>query len=239
MEFLASCKGKRVLEIGCGIGKDARFLLENGVDYWGIDFSQRTLALAAQHLSFRGLSNRLVCADAAALPFADASFDLVMAIGVLHHVPNMSRACQEAARVLRPGGTLRVMLYNRRSYHYFLVRGVVCPMLWILRKVPLPTLLLRPAPKKFRDLLDIVRKHGYSSTRVLAASADTSVAGADNFTPVSGFYTEAEMRALFPGFEEHRFFRRELKYFPLPFLRKHLETRWGFFLTMTARKLCP
>jgi len=44
------------------------------------------------------------------------------------------------------------------------------------------------------------------------------------------------MQELFKGLEDFRFVRHDLKYFPLPFLCAWVEPRWGFFLTMTARK---
>jgi SAM-dependent methyltransferase len=236
LDFLASCRGKKVLEIGCGIGKDARFLTENGIDYQGVDYSFATLQLAHRHFDFAGLPKRFVNADATSLPFPDGRFDLIMSIGVLHHVPGTAQACREAVRVLRPGGLLRVMFYARDSYHYFLVDKVVRPLIWtMLRARPLEA-LLPLAPRKFREMYSIARHDGFSRERILATSADTSFPGRDNFIPVSGFYTAEEMKALFPGLEDYRFLRRDLKYFPLPFLRPFVERRWGFFLTMTARK---
>jgi hypothetical protein len=95
---------------------------------------------------------------------------------------------------------------------------------------------LRWAPEKYRHLYAISKQHGFSRERLLATSADTSFAGQDNFIPRSGFWTERQMRELFSGLEDFRFYRRDLKYFPLPFLHKWVEGRWGFFLTMTARK---
>jgi ubiquinone/menaquinone biosynthesis C-methylase UbiE len=50
------------------------------------------------------------------LPYADASFDLVYSWGVLHHTPNTQRALDEAHRVLKRDGTLKLMLYHRHSW---------------------------------------------------------------------------------------------------------------------------
>jgi ubiquinone/menaquinone biosynthesis C-methylase UbiE len=236
LAFLEECRGRRVLEVGCGIGKDARFLTENGIDYTGLDYSLRTLELAHRHFDFAGLRKRFINGDAAALPFPDNSFGLVMSIGVIHHIPNTPLACREVMRVAQPGGMVRVMFYNRRSYHYALVNFVVRPMIWLMLRVPPLRGLLRIAPRKFRDMFEVCRQDGFSRERILAISADTSFPGKDNFIPHSGFWTEAEMRELFAGCEDVRFFRRDLKYFPLPFLREFVEKRWGFFLTMTARK---
>jgi len=236
LDFLESCRGRRVLEVGCGIGKDARFLTENGIDYTGLDYSFRTLGLAHKHFDFAGLRRRFVNGDAVALPFPDGSFGLAMSIGVIHHIVGTPEACRELVRVTAPGGIVRVMFYNRESYHYVLVNWVVRPLIWLMLRVRALEVLLRWAPEKYRNLYAISKQHGLSRERLLATSADTSFAGQGNFIPRSGFWTEQEMRELFAGLEDLRFTRRDLKYFPLPFLRGWVERRWGFFLTMTGRK---
>jgi len=236
LEFLESCRGRKVLEVGCGIGKDARFLTENGIDYVGLDFSFRALELARKHFDCAGLRKLFINADAVALPFADNTFGQAISIGVIHHIVGTPEACRELMRVTAPGGIVRVMFYNRESYHYALVNWVVRPLIWLMLHLPALEVLLRWAPEKYRHLYAISKQHGFSRERLLATSADTSFAGQDNFIPRSGFWTEAEMRGLFAGLEDLCFIRRDLKYFPLPFLRGWIERRWGFFLTMTARK---
>jgi len=236
LEFLESCRGKKVLEVGCGIGKDARFLTENGIDYTGLDYSFRTLGLAQKHFGFAGLRKRFVNGDAVSLPFADDTFGLAMSIGVIHHIVGTPEACRELMRVTAPGGTVRVMFYNKESYHYALVNWVVRPLIWLMLHFRFLEVFLKMAPEKYRHLYAIAREQGLSSDLLLATSADTSFAGANNFIPRSGFWTEAEMRELFQGLEDFRFTRTDLKYFPLPFLRTWVESRWGFFLTMTAQK---
>jgi ubiquinone/menaquinone biosynthesis C-methylase UbiE len=235
-QFLESCRGLKVLEIGCGIGKDARYLCENGIDYWGLDYSFRSVRMAQDHLAFAGLAPCLLNADASTLPFRDGAFGLTFSIGVLHHIADTPAGCRELLRVLRPGGTLRVMFYNRHSYHYALVAWLVSPLIWLLLKLPLLQVLLLFAPCKLRHLHAIAERYGFSRARVLATSADTSVAQEDGFVRKTSFYTEAELRKLFAGAVDFRFSRSDLKYFPLPFLRRFVEKRWGFFLTMTARK---
>ncbi len=236
MQFLAGCRGKEVLEVGCGIGKDARFLTENGIDYTGLDYSFRTVQLAQKHFDFAGLKQRFVNGDARSLPYGDKRFDVVMSIGVLHHVPGTAEACREVVRVVRPGGSARIMLYNRHSYHYALVNYAVRPLIWLMLAIPPLRILLRAGPEKLRQMFAVCQKHGYSKERVLAISADTSYAGEGNFIRHTTFHTEREMRVLFEGMEDFRFFRSNLKYFVLPFLRGPAESRWGLFLTMTARK---
>lgn len=236
LEFLEMCRDRKVLEIGCGIAMDGRFLSENGIDYRAIDLSRESLKLARRHFEMNGLTPRFTNADATRIPFDDETFGLVYSIGVLHHVPEMARACREAVRVLEPGGTLRVMFYHRHSYHYALVSYVVRPLIWLLLHLPGGAALAARGPAKFRSLFEICARHGFGLKRLLDASTDTSEAGEDAFNPHSAFVTRRELRELFGDLEGHRFLCRDLKYYPLPFLRKFCESRFGFFLTMTAQK---
>lgn len=234
--FLARCQGQRVLEVGCGIAMDGRWLAENGVDYQAVDLSRQSLALAAKHFELAGLRPRFANADATRLPFGDGRFGVVFSTGVLHHVPDTEAACRELVRVTAPGGTLRVMLYNRASYHYVLVGYFVVPLVWLLLHLPFGGRLAARLPAKLRHTFEICRRHGFDRRRVLDVSTDTSTAGESDFNPHSGFYTEAEMRRIFRDLGDFEFTRSDLKYFPLPFLRQPVEARWGFFLRMTARK---
>ena len=99
----------RSLEIGAGTGYFSLNLLQAGVVARG-DL-HRHLARAWSRRSRRnaerlGLDVRTARADAESLPFADASFDLVLGHAVLHHLPNLRRAFAEFHRVLRPGGRI-------------------------------------------------------------------------------------------------------------------------------------
>jgi SAM-dependent methyltransferase len=88
------------LEIGCGEGRVARDLAARGHTVTGVD-SSPTLLAAAQELQPEA---DFVLADAAALPFRDGSFDLVVAYNSLMDIEDMPGAVREAARVLEPDG---------------------------------------------------------------------------------------------------------------------------------------
>ncbi len=236
LEFLDSCRGKRLLEIGCGIGIDGRYMSSQGVRYQAVDMSRESLRLARSHFEMKGLEPRFANADATRLPFDDDTFDVVFSSGVLHHVPDMTTACREAVRVLRPGGTARVMLYHRASYHYALVHWFVRPLVWLLLRVPLGAAIAKGMPEKFRQTFEICREDGFDADRILSISTDASTPGESNYNPLSYFVTRDEVRSLFAGLGEFEFYTTDLKYFPLPFLRRRVEDRWGFFLQITARK---
>jgi ubiquinone/menaquinone biosynthesis C-methylase UbiE len=88
------------LELGCGTGWVHEVLRGQGSrrQLIGLDISRGMLRHA------RRKQMRVLCGDAVQLPFADQSFDGVLAKGVLHHIPAMAAAVAEIARVLKPGG---------------------------------------------------------------------------------------------------------------------------------------
>jgi ubiquinone/menaquinone biosynthesis C-methylase UbiE len=102
----ATLKDKEALEVGCGRGGGAAFVAEHfGVArLTGLDFSHKAIEFARGHHGDPRL--RFVRGDAEALPFADASFDVVLNVESSHCYPNMPRFAAEVARVLRPGGHL-------------------------------------------------------------------------------------------------------------------------------------
>jgi ubiquinone/menaquinone biosynthesis C-methylase UbiE len=98
----------RALEIGAGTGYFTLNLLQAGVvrEAVATDISPGMLDTLQANATRLGLRVHTRTADAEALPFADASFDLVFGHAVLHHLPDLERAFGELHRVLRPGGML-------------------------------------------------------------------------------------------------------------------------------------
>jgi len=101
--------GARVLEVGCGTGLILGRAAGVAAEAHGLDLSAGMLAAARA----RGL--RVVQASATALPWDDASFDLVYSFKVLAHVADIRTAMAEMARVTRPGGHVLAEFYNARS----------------------------------------------------------------------------------------------------------------------------
>jgi ubiquinone/menaquinone biosynthesis C-methylase UbiE len=123
-EFLGyeTTRGLDVLDVGCGQGIDLVRYGMAGARPTGIDLTPRHVELARLHLAAADLPGRVVQGDAERLPFEDDSFDRVSSNGVLHHTPNIEQALHEILRVLRPGGEARIIVYNRRSFHYWLTQ---------------------------------------------------------------------------------------------------------------------
>ncbi len=113
----ARWRGKRVLEVGCGIGTDTVSFARAGADLTAVDLSGVSLGLTRRRLALYGLTAKLVQGDAEGLAFLpDDHFDLVYSFGVIHHTPHPERAAAAIRRVLKPGGQLRLMVYNRWSW---------------------------------------------------------------------------------------------------------------------------
>lgn len=96
----------RVLDLGCGSGVDAAFLAAEGFAVTGVDFSQAGIERTRKRVENAGRSAELLVESVDALSFPDASFDLVICVGVFDPAGlEVARgAVRETARVLRPGG---------------------------------------------------------------------------------------------------------------------------------------
>jgi SAM-dependent methyltransferase len=104
--LLGDVRGRRVLELGCGAAAGARWLAAQGADVVALDLSAGMLRHAREASDRSGVRVPLVQADALALPFADAAFDIVCtAFGAVPFVADSLAVMREVARVLRPGGS--------------------------------------------------------------------------------------------------------------------------------------
>ena len=97
---------QHILEVGVGTGRIAMPIVARGMQYTGVDIDPEMMS--AFRSKFAGVSRRvtLVTADAQDLPFANASFQAVIAVHVWHLVPDLTTALDEAVRVLSPNGFL-------------------------------------------------------------------------------------------------------------------------------------
>jgi 2-polyprenyl-3-methyl-5-hydroxy-6-metoxy-1,4-benzoquinol methylase len=124
-QHFASYANQDVLEIGCGAGPATCLFAASGARVTAIDLTEAAVEMTKRHVEGMPVTVRRM--DAEQLTFPDAAFDHVFSWGVLHHSANTAVAFAEVVRVLRPGGTALIMVYNRASLRYWL-KG----MIWLL-----------------------------------------------------------------------------------------------------------
>ncbi len=110
----------RLLEIGCGMGTDLLQFARAGARCIGIDLTPRSIEITRHRFALYGANGAFMISDGERLPFRSESFDVVYSNGVLHHTPDTEGAICEVYRVLRKGGTAKVMLYHRNSLNYWI-----------------------------------------------------------------------------------------------------------------------
>jgi SAM-dependent methyltransferase len=182
--------GRRLLEIGLGYGTVAEYFARAGADYHGLDIAPGPVEMARHRLANMpgARPEQVQQGSALDLPFPDASFDRVVSIGCLHHTGDLGRAVAEVRRVLRPGGELLMMVYNRHSARHVLLRPLLALRHRLVRGAPTAEWWLR-----------------YASDGSPASGAP----------PYTDFVTVAELRGLLLGMHDVRIDRRRIDRVPL------------------------
>ena len=118
-------EGKRVLEVGCGIGTAAVNFARFGADYTGIELSQASLDLTRQRFEVYGLNGRFILCDAERLSehVETEYFDLIYSFGVIHHSPNQRAVVEQIRKVIRKNGEFRCMLYAKNSWKDIMIEA--------------------------------------------------------------------------------------------------------------------
>lgn len=174
--------GMRVGEIGCGPGRATMYLTQRKLDVTAIDLSRTGLSLARG----RAPTARFVQASNLALPFAAASFDIVVSDGVLHHTADPYRAFSENVRVLRSGGHFYLGVYNRRRYYYYIY--TYTGLIRLIERAWLGRIVI------YATLFPI-----YYGVHLLKSRGRRTIRGARNFfydyimTPQASFHTREEI----------------------------------------------
>lgn len=116
----ARWSGKRVLEVGCGIGTDTIRFARAGARVTAVDLSAKSLALASSRAQLFGLAERIRFHQADAENLAGAvpreDYDLVYSFGVIHHTPRPDRAIESIRRYMTPLSEFRLMIYAANSW---------------------------------------------------------------------------------------------------------------------------
>jgi ubiquinone/menaquinone biosynthesis C-methylase UbiE len=236
-------KNKRVLEIGTGMGTDALQFIRAGADHTGIDLTHAGPELAREQCGLNGLSGKFTVGNAENMAFADNSFDHVYSFGVIHHSPSTEAIVAEMHRVLKPGGTFTVMIYNRSSVNYYIEIMFLRKLFrWMLYPRAMPRVMSkafgldREKLEKHRELL--------FSKRHMTKDAWISMNTDGPECPLAKVYNQREALKLFGGFEE---LRTEVRFFDRthwPVVGKIIPTsvasflgnHWGWHRMVYGRK---
>ena len=108
--------GKKLLELGCGIGTDLVRFAKGGAEVTGVDLSETALELAEKNARQAEVTMRLELANGEDMPFEDDAFDVVYGHGVLQYTAEPQKMVAECRRVLRSDGVAIFMVYNRISW---------------------------------------------------------------------------------------------------------------------------
>ncbi|MEO7086627.1 MAG: class I SAM-dependent methyltransferase [Gemmatimonadaceae bacterium] len=114
-------RGKRGLEVGVGAGTDFVEFLRAGAEMSGVDLTKAAVQHVEQRAAAYGLpSPNVLQANAEQLPFTNDAFDFVYSFGVIHHADNTWKVFDEIYRVTKPGGAIKIMVYNLDSTQVWL-----------------------------------------------------------------------------------------------------------------------
>jgi len=119
LKSLGDIRGSKILDLGCGVGRVTMELLKAGAEVTSLDNSQKMLAITEDKAKAASLDKRLRCvkSDASENPLPDASYDVVICVGLLEHLPLQvrSKTLEHLDRVLMPGGASYIIVNNENS----------------------------------------------------------------------------------------------------------------------------
>jgi ubiquinone/menaquinone biosynthesis C-methylase UbiE len=119
--------GKKVLEVGCGIGTDTINFARAGASVTAVDLSDESLKLAKQRAKLFGLEDKICFHQANAEELSShvplESYDLVYSFGVIHHTPNPGEAIAQIKQYMTAASELRLMLYAKNSWKNIMIEA--------------------------------------------------------------------------------------------------------------------
>lgn len=204
---------KRVLEIGLGEGADSEQIIRRGGRWTGIDLTKESCDRLRTRLSLRELPyDGLEIGSVLNLPFEDDSFEIVFSHGVLHHVPEVRKAQEEIARVLKKDGQLIIMMYAKVSINYL----ISISLLRRLGLLAMYALGIKPGGI-YDDHIANAKAMGLFHYLKMKNFIHRNTDGP--FNPYSKVYTKKEIEADFPLFTMRRCHKEHMHAPPLPVRR--------------------
>ena len=217
-------RGKKVLEIGCGIGTDTINFARHGAQVTAVDLTEKSLEVARSRAQVFGLEDsiRFYQANAenlsATVPVE--AYDLIYSFGVIHHTPHPENVLDELRKYVKPDSTVKIMVYNRWSWK----------VLWIL---------FGYGKGKFWKLNRLIAEYSEAQTGCPVTYSYSRTAGKQLLEEHGYRTTDAAVDHIF-AFEISEYVRYRYKqvwYFRwMPrFLFRALERFFGWHLCLTAK----
>jgi 2-polyprenyl-3-methyl-5-hydroxy-6-metoxy-1,4-benzoquinol methylase len=221
-----SVKGKKVLEIGCGLGvSTVNFAKAGAKKVTAVDLSEKSLEIAKKHAQSCGVADTIEFyhgnAEELSKIIPAEQYDLIFSFGVIHHTPHPEKVLEELRSFLHPGGKIKLMVYNRRSWKVF----------WILFKY---------GKLQFWKLSELIANYSEAQTGCPVTYAYNKKTGS-TLLEQSGYQVlQTEVDHIFPyripDYVQYRYVKVwYFRYLPKNLFRS-LEKRLGWHLCLTAQK---
>jgi len=216
-------RGKKVLEIGCGIGTDTINFARHGATVTTVDLSERSIELARKRAAVFGVERQIQFYGGNAEELTQfvpvESYDLIYSFGVIHHTPHPRKVLEQLKEYTRPGTTVKIMVYHRRSYR----------VAWIM---------LAEGRGQFWKLADLVAKNSEAQTGCPVTYTYTRGEGR-KLLELHGFHvTDVRVEHIFPylirDYVEYRYVKKlYFRWLPQGLFRV-LERQFGWHLLLSA-----
>ncbi len=221
--------GKRVLEIGCGLGTDTISFARAGAHITAVDLSGRSIELARQRAQVFGLQDRIQFVEANAERLSEfvppAQYDLVYSFGVIHHTPHPERVLEQIrTHFMGPHSTVKLMVYNRWSWKVLAI-------------------VFREAHGAFWRLDEAVARNSEAQTGCPVTYTYTPRSATELLEKTGFQVEEVFVDHIFPyvvrDYVQYRYTKAiPFRWLPEPVMRG-LERRLGWHLCVTARPALP
>lgn len=189
---------QRVLEIGLGFGTVGQRLAGAGAVYNGLDIAAKPVEMMNQRMAMIGNSGKAVQGSMIECPFPDEHFDRVISIGCFHHTGNMQACIDQTSRILKPGGTAMIMVYNRFSFRHW-------------KKWPISTF-----KAALRDFGMSLKLESTTAQRKAYDAHDDSGEAA----PETEFFSARDIKRIFNNFQKVDIIKENTDPLMIPFLKK-------------------
>jgi 2-polyprenyl-3-methyl-5-hydroxy-6-metoxy-1,4-benzoquinol methylase len=216
-------RGKKVLEIGCGIGTDTINFARHGAQVTTVDLSAKSMELARQRAAVFNLQDKIRFLPGNAEQLSTfvpvEPYDLIYSFGVIHHTPHPDNVLEELRKYTHPGTVIKIMVYHRRSYK----------VAWIFAT---------EGKGQFWKLSDIIAKNAEAQTGCPIAYTYTRKEGRELLERHGFKVAKVEVDHIFPyrirEYVQYRYVREPyFAWMPRPMFRA-LERRMGWHLLLTA-----